>query len=159
MDILKYRGLDYSDFRVPGEFEPQEYVILGWPAMAECIKGYSLHKAFAQLIKIMVEQAEGVTVYVNCPDPARVESCKKALAEEDVDIEQVVITTYPDGSNWTRDYGPDIMVDDKGHRLLANPRFNMYGQSTIDSVTSTLCAKFAPHLALEIGCRDFLNSH
>ena len=39
MDILKYRGLDYSDFRVPGEFEPQEYVILGWPAMAECIKG------------------------------------------------------------------------------------------------------------------------
>ena len=83
MDILKYRGLDYSDFRVPGEFEPQEYVILGWPAMAECIKGYSLHKAFAQLIKIIAEQAEGVTVYVNCPDQARVESCKKALAEED----------------------------------------------------------------------------
>ena len=29
MDILKYRGLDYSDFRVPGEFEPHEYVLLG----------------------------------------------------------------------------------------------------------------------------------
>lgn len=158
MDILKYRGLDYSDFRVPGEFEPQEAVILGWPEMAECIKGYSLHKAFAQLIKIIVEQAEGVTVYVNSPDHKRVESCKKALAEEEVDIDKVVITTYPDGSNWTRDYGPDIMVDDKGHRLLANPRFNMYGQSTIDSVTSTLCAKFAPHLALELGCRDFINS-
>ena len=139
MDILNYRGLDYEDFRVPGEFEPQEAVILGWPEMAECIKGYSLHKAFAQLIKIIVEQAEGVTVYVNCPDQKRVESCRKALTEEEVEIEKVVITTYPDGSNWTRDYGPDILVDDKGHRLLANPRFNMYGQSTIDSVTSTLC--------------------
>ena len=85
MDILNYRGLDYEDFRVPGEFEPQEAVILGWPEMAECIKGYSLHKAFAQLIKIIVEQAEGVTVYVNCPDQKRVESCRKALTEEEVD--------------------------------------------------------------------------
>lgn len=56
--------------------------------------------------------------------------------------------TYPDGGNWTRDYEPDILVGGKGHSVLANPRLNMYGQSTYDSPVSTLCARFAPHLAV-----------
>lgn len=158
MDTLQYRGLDFKNFRFPGEFEPQEAVIIGWPAMSECIKGYSLHRAFAQLIKIIVEHAEGVTVYVNCPNGKTLPGCEAALAEEHVDLEKIILTTYPDGSNWTRDYGPDIMVDDQGHTVLANPRFNMYGQSTIDSLTSRLCARFGPHFALEMGCRDFVNS-
>ena len=158
MNNLEYKNLDYQNFRFPGEFEPQEAVILGWPEMAECVKGYSLHQAFAQLIKIIVEQAEGVTVYVNCPKEEMVTSCKKALAEEKVDLDKVKITTYPDGSNWTRDYGPNMMVDDQGNKILANPRFNMYGQSTIDSLTSQLCARSGPHLSIEMGYRDFVNS-
>lgn len=159
MNILEYKNLNFKDFRFPGEFEPQQAVIIGWPEMAECIEGYSLHKAFAQLIKIIVDEADGVNVYVNCPNGKTIPSCKAALSEENVDMDKVIISTYPDGSNWTRDYGPDVMVDDKGNMVLANPRFNMYGQSTPDSKTSTLCAKFAPHFAVELGCNDFVNSN
>lgn len=158
MDNLKYKKLAYENFRFPGEFEPQDAVIIGWPEMAECVKGYSLHQAFAQLIKIIAEQAEGITLYVNCPKEEMLASCKKSLDEEKVDMSDIIFTSYPDGSNWTRDYGPDMMVDDKGNKILANPRFNMYGQSTIDSITSQLCARFGPHLSLEMGYRDFVNS-
>ncbi|MDH6363495.1 agmatine deiminase [Enterococcus sp. PF1-24] len=158
MSTLNYKNLDYKDFRFPGEFEPQEAVIIGWPEMAECVKGYSLHQAFAQLIKIIVEEATGITLYVNCPKEEMLISCKATLEKESVDLKKIVFTSYPDGSNWTRDYGPDMMVDDQGNKVLANPEFNMYGQSTIDSVTSQLCARFGPHLALEMGYRDFVNS-
>lgn len=150
--------MDYTKFRFPGEFEPQQAVVFGWPAMAECIKGYSLHKAFAQMIKIVVEKAKDVVVYVNVPNATHMDSCTAALAEEDVDQSKIVFTTYPDGSNWVRDYGPDMLIDDSGNMMLANPRFNMYGQSTPDSVTSSLCARFAPHFALEMDCREFNNS-
>ncbi|MDK7188090.1 agmatine deiminase family protein [Facklamia hominis] len=158
MSFLDYKNLKFEDFRFPGEFEDQSFVIIGWPEMAEAIEGYSLHESFAKLIKIIVDEADNVKVIVNCAKVSMIDACKEALKNEGVDLESIKLTTYPDGSNWTRDYGPDILVDDKGNMVLANPRFNMYGQSTKDGLLSTLCSNFGEHTAIEIGCHDFINS-
>lgn len=158
-NMLEYKNLDIKNFRYPGEFERQQAVIIGWPDMAETIEGYSLHENFAQLIKIIVEETPEVKVYVNSPNGRTLPSCEKALKAEGIDLDKVIFTTYPDGSNWTRDYGPDIMVDDNGNMILAHTRFNMYGQSKPEGDLSTKCYNFGAHLALELGCSDHRNSN
>lgn len=151
-------NVNMKEFRFPGEFEEQSAVIFGWPKMAETIEGYSLHESFAKLVKIISDECPEVDLYVNCAEVSMLETCKESLTNEGVDLAKVILTTYPDGSNWTRDYGPDILVNDKGDMVLANPRFNMYGQSTKEGELSVLCSQFGEHFAIELGCRNFANS-
>lgn len=144
-----------SAFRIPGEFEHQQACLLSWPQFAEVMKGYNYQHVFAEIIKNL----QGETcVVVNCVSNESLDQCKGVLSAFGVDVGAIRFTMYPDGSSWCRDYGPDIMVDDVGHVKLANFRFNMYGQDDENSEVAFKCGNFAPHLALEFGCKHFENS-
>ena len=147
-----------NNYRYAGEFEEQEAVILCWPrpAVQEPVKGMYPVPVFVDIIKAIVDQVE---VYVNCGFEGTYESCTKALTEAGVDMTHVHITRYPDIMHWARDYGPDILKDENGNMRLANFKFDMYGEGDEDSEMSVLCTKFAPHMAIEFGCYDFVNSN
>lgn len=144
-----------NKFRLPGEFEHQEACLLTWPQFSEALRGYNFQHVFAEVIKNLVDETQ---VIVNCVTFESLEQCKEVLGEFAVDLDKIKFTTYPDGSSWVRDYGPDIMVDDEGGVQLGNFRFNMYGQDDENSEVATKCANYAPHLAIELNCIDFVNS-
>lgn len=142
-------------FRIPGEFEHQEACLLSWPQFPYVMEGQNYEHVFAQIVRELVDETQ---VVVNCVSQAILDHCKEVLAEFGVDVSRVRFTMYPDGSSWCRDYGPDIMVDDQGGVKLANFRFNMYGQDDENSEVAFKCGNYAPHLALEFGCKHFVNS-
>lgn len=146
---------DNDGFRYAGEFEEQEAVVICWPRIAEPVKGMYTLNVFADIVQNLIGQVE---VYVNCGFKGTYETCTETLAARGISLDDVHITRYPDIMNWSRDYGPDIMKDGNGNMRLVNFRFDMYGEGDENSEMSTLCAKFAPHMAIELGCLDFDHS-
>lgn len=147
-----------NNFRYAGEFEEQEAVILCWPrpAVREPVKGMFPEKVFVDIVKNIVSE---VKVYINCGFEGSYDNCIEALNNAKIDMSNITITKYPDIMHWSRDYGPDIMKDDKGNMRLVNFRFDMYGEGDENSEMSVLCTKFGPHMAVELGCYDFVNSN
>lgn len=145
-----------NSFRYAGEFEEQEAVIVGWPRIIQPVKGMFTEGVMVQVIKALIGQVE--KVIVNCGWPGTYDRCRELLTESGVDLKDITITQMPDMMHWARDYGPDIMKNDKGEMRLVHFRFDMYGMGEEDSEMSTLCHKYAPHMAAELGCFDIVSS-
>lgn len=145
-----------NTFRYAGEFEEQEAVIVGWPRIIQPVKGMFTEGVMVQVVKALIGQVE--KVIVNCGWPGTYDRCRELLAESGVDLKDITITQMPDMMHWARDYGPDIMKNDKGEMRLVHFRFDMYGMGEEDSEMSTLCHKYAPHMAAELGCFDIVSS-
>ncbi len=145
-----------NSFRYAGEFEEQEAVIVGWPRIIQPVKGMFTEGVMVQVVKALIGQVE--KVIVNCGWPGTYDRCRELLAESGVDLKDITITQMPDMMHWARDYGPDIMKNDKGEMRLVHFRFDMYGMGEEDSEMSTLCHKYAPHMAAELGCFDIVSS-
>ena len=145
-----------NTFRYAGEFEEQEAVIVGWPRIIQPVKGMFTEGVMVQVVKALIGQVE--KVIVNCGWPGTYARCRELLTESGVDLKDITITQMPDMMHWARDYGPDIMKNDKGEMRLVHFRFDMYGMGEEDSEMSTLCHKYAPHMAAELGCFDIVSS-
>ncbi len=145
-----------NSFRYAGEFEEQEAVIVGWPRIIQPVKGMFTEGVMVQVVKALIGQVE--KVIVNCGWPGTYDRCRELLTESGVDLKDITITQMPDMMHWARDYGPDIMKNDKGEMRLVHFRFDMYGMGEEDSEMSTLCHKYAPHMAAELGCFDIVSS-
>ena len=145
-----------NTFRYAGEFEEQEAVIVGWPRIIQPVKGMVTEGVMVQVVKALIGQVE--KVIVNCGWPGTYDRCRELLTESGVDLKDITITQMPDMMHWARDYGPDIMKNDKGEMRLVHFRFDMYGMGEEDSEMSTLCHKYAPHMAAELGCFDIVSS-
>lgn len=145
-----------NTFRYAGEFEEQEAVILGWPRIIEPVKGMYTEAVMHQIVKNLIGQVD--KVIINCGWPGTYERCTEILTEGGIDLNDVIITRVPDMMHWARDYGPDILKNDKGEMQLVHFRFDMYGMGEEDSDMSIMCRKFAPHMAVELGCYNILES-
>ncbi len=145
-----------NSFRYAGEFEEQEAVIVGWPRIIQPVKGMFTEGVMVQVVKALIGQVE--KVIVNCGWPGTYDRCRELLAESGVDLKDITITQMPDMMHWARDYGPDILKYDNGEMRLVHFRFDMYGMGEEDSEMSTLCHKYAPHMAAELGCFDIVSS-
>ena len=145
-----------NTFRYAGEFEEQEAVIVGWPRIIQPVKGMFTEGVMVQVVKALIGQVE--KVIVNCGWPGTYDRCRELLTESGVDLKDITITQMPDMMHWARDYGPDIMKNDKGEMRLVHFRLDMYGMGEEDSEMSTLCHKYAPHMAAELGCFDIVSS-
>lgn len=102
-----------------------------------------------EVVKSLIGQVE--KVIINCGWPGTYDRCREILTEGGIDLNDVIITQMPDMMHWARDYGPDIMKNDKGEMRLVHFRFDMYGMGEEDSEMSTMCKKYAPHMAIEMG--------
>lgn len=142
-------------FRAPGEFEKQDAVAVFWPKVKEPITGYDAFKPYTEVIK---ELTAVVEVYVNCGTEGTIHTCRECLKEADVDMSKVHISQCPDDTSWARDYGPDVVVDDHGHKRLIAFRFNTYGQAEPDFPMSVRGTNMGPHMGIEMGIRDIVFS-
>lgn len=144
-----------NNFRYTGEFERQKAVVICWADVPFSAIGYDVHKVFVQVIKNSMTEVE---VYINCGIEGSITRCKNVLKRNSIDIEKIHFTQFKDELHWARDYGPDILVDNFGNKRLINFNFNSYGMLDSQDPVSILAKKFAPHMAIELGCTDILES-
>lgn len=148
--------INESTFRYYGEFEKQKAVMLCWPADAYSTKGYNVHDVFVEVIKNLVDEVE---VFVNCGVEGSITICKEKLVNSGMDITKIRFTQYEDRISWARDYGADILIDDKGNKRLINFKFNTYGEEEGTDEISIASAKIAAHQAIDLCCFDIINSN
>lgn len=144
-----------DDFRYAGEFEKQKVVMICWADVPFSADGYNVHEVFVQVIKNIMAEAE---VYVNCGIDGSAARCKDVLESNGIDISKIHFTQFEDELHWARDYGPDILVDNCGNKRLINFDFNSYGMRDTQDPVAVLAKKIAPHMAIELGCTDILES-
>lgn len=144
-----------NDFRYAGEFERQEAVLICWADVPCSAEGYDVHEVFVQVIKHIMPEAE---VYINCGVEGSLARCKHVLEKNGIDIDRIHFTQFADELHWARDYGPDILVDNCGNKRLINFNFNSYGMRDPQDPVAAMAQRIAPHMAVELGCTDILES-
>lgn len=142
-------------FRYFGEFEKQEKVIISWSNEESMINGYSIHDVMVEVIKQVSSQ---VDVILNVNQGCSVNACREKLINAEVDMSKIKFTYFEDKLRWARDYGPDILGDEDGNKLLVNFKFDTYGGEFIGGPYSNPSEKFGPHMSIELGCTNIINS-
>ncbi len=107
--------------RFPGEWEPHERTIMGWPTR-ESLWGATLEQARADYAYVAnaIADFEDVTMIAGSPQEAR--------AARAVCTGRVEIVELPIDDSWLRDSGPIYVVDDRGRRLAVHFGFNAWGE-------------------------------
>lgn len=154
---MRKKGMDImlTNYRYPLEFEAQDAVFINWVADQYAAEGYDSHQTFVDVIRNLVGHAK---VYVNCGVEGTIADCKEKLAAAGVDLDQIVFTQFEDTLNWARDYGPDVLGDDKGGKIAVNQNFNTYGQEVPEFKEALDARKTGVHQSVAMGIYDFVNS-
>jgi agmatine deiminase len=107
--------------RYPGEWEPHERTIMGWPCRTS-LWGPTLERAYADYAEVAnaIADFEDVTMIAASAHDAQV--ARSACAS------RVAIVELPIDDSWLRDSGPIYVVDDKGGRLAVHFGFNAWGE-------------------------------
>jgi agmatine deiminase len=107
--------------RYPGEWEPHERTIMGWPCR-ESLWGPTLEQARADyaFVANAIADFEDVTMIAGSAQDAH---DARALCTG-----RVQIVELPIDDSWLRDSGPIYTVDDAGGRLAVHFGFNSWGE-------------------------------
>jgi len=107
--------------RYPGEWEPHERTIMGWPCR-ESLWGPTLEQARADYAYVAnaIADFEAVTMIAGSAADAR--DARSACAG------RVDVIELPIDDSWLRDSGPIYVVDDAGGRLAVHFGFNAWGE-------------------------------
>ncbi len=107
--------------RYPGEWEPHERTIMGWPCRAS-LWGPTLEQARVDYAEVAnaIADFEDVTMIAGSSDDAR--RARGACTG------RVEVTELPIDDSWLRDSGPIYVVDDAGGRLAVHFGFNAWGE-------------------------------
>jgi agmatine deiminase len=107
--------------RYPGEWEPHERTIMGWPCRTS-LWGPTLERARHDyaFVANAIADFEDVTMIAASAQDAR--DARAACAG------RVAIVELPLDDSWLRDTGPIYLVDDAGGRLAVHFQFNSWGE-------------------------------
>ena len=107
--------------RYPGEWEPHERTIMGWPCRAE-LWGPTLEQARADYAYVAnaIADFEDVTMIAG--------SAQDAQAARAACTGRVEVVELPIDDSWLRDSGPIYVVDDSGGRVAVHFGFNAWGE-------------------------------
>jgi len=107
--------------RCPGEWEPHERTIMGWPCRTS-LWGPTLEQARADYAAVAnaIADFEDVTMIAA--------SAQDAQAARSACASRVEIVELPIDDSWLRDSGPIYVVDDNGGRLAIHFGFNAWGE-------------------------------
>ena len=107
--------------RYPGEWEPHERTIMGWPCRTE-LWGPGLEQARADYAEVAnaIADFEDVTMIAGSAEDAR--------AARGACTSRVAIVELPIDDSWLRDSSPIYVVDDAGGRLANHFGFNAWGE-------------------------------
>ena len=111
----------YPAMRYPGEWEPHERTIMGWPCRME-LWGRMLEQARADYAEVAnaIADFEDVTMIAASTEDAR--------AARSACTARVQIVELPIDDSWLRDSGPIYVVDDAGGRMAVHFGFNAWGE-------------------------------
>jgi agmatine deiminase len=107
--------------RLPGEWEPHERTLMGWPCRRE-LWGPTLERARSDYATVAraIAEFEPVTMIANPGDDA-----DRARSAFEGGVEVVEL---PLDDSWLRDSGPIYVRGDDGGRLAVHFRFNAWGE-------------------------------
>lgn len=107
--------------RYPGEWEPHERTIMGWPCRAS-LWGPTIEQARADyaFVANAIADFEDVTMIAGSAEDAR--GARAACTG------RVEIVELPIDDSWLRDSGPIYTVDDSGGRVAVHFGFNSWGE-------------------------------
>jgi agmatine deiminase len=107
--------------RYPGEWEPHERTIMGWPCR-ESLWGPTLEQARVDyaFVANSIADFEDVTMIAGSAEDAR--AARAACTG------RVEIVELPIDDSWLRDSGPIYTVDDAGGRVAVHFGFNSWGE-------------------------------
>ncbi len=108
-------------FRMPGEFEPQRRVWMGWPHRTDTW-AHGAKPAQAQYAAIARAISEFTPVFM-CANQADYANCKAVFE----DCENVTVIEMTTDDAWFRDTGATFVVNDEGEVRANHWHFNGYG--------------------------------
>lgn len=138
-------------FRAVGEFEKQESVLIIWPYAPIAVNNLSNDNVSSQVVETMIGE---VDVIICCYDENVCQRAKEVLTARGIDTQDIKFVLFPTGIVYPRDFGADVMIDDKGNRARADFRFNTYGYETEEAQTSILLRGFSEFHAKSVGIHE-----
>ena len=117
-------------YRMPAEWEPHEATWLAWPHNEETWPGKSkqIEEVYLQMIEALLP-GEKVHLLVN--DEKERDQVERYLHSRDVSTRHLVFFLIPTIDVWIRDYGPNFICKDEGHRrevAWVKWKFNAWGE-------------------------------
>ena len=109
--LFSCNAKDKAEIVLPGEWEPQEAVWLGWEHRPELF-GY--HTAIFEIIKSIKDE---VTIKIASPTDSIGEVAKTLIKAQNIDLENIEFLTVPGNRYWIRDHGPTF-VRNQNNELL-----------------------------------------
>lgn len=125
-------------FKIPGEFERQESVLIIWPVEAFATEKLNTDKVSCQVVEALAGE---VNIIVCCCNE-QVEERAKSVLLDCLDIISVRFVRYPVDIIYPRDFGAEVMVGDAGNRIRVHFRFDMYGYGREEDETSRIMRDF-----------------
>lgn len=121
----KLKAIDMN-FRVPGEFEQQESVILIWPptSYATSTNEFDRDKVCVEIVKNLLGH---VRVIITCYREELKSHVINRLNQENIDTSKVEFMIYPYLNIYARDFGAQVVVDSVGNKAFVDFAFNCYG--------------------------------
>ena len=109
---------DNSSFYMPGEFEEQEAVWLGWP-------GYdTFFPVSADMIEALLPF---VQIKVITESDSLLNVCKNYLTKRNIDTTKIKFYVIPDNQFWIEDHGAAFTINKKGEMQAVDFGRNTYG--------------------------------
>ncbi|HSW53842.1 MAG TPA: agmatine deiminase family protein [Ignavibacteriaceae bacterium] len=107
-----------SDFYMPGQFEEQEAVWLGW-------QGYDPYfPVGADMIEALLPF---VQIKVITESDSILQVCKKYLSERKIDTTKIKFYVIPDNEFWIRDHGAAFIINKNGEIQAVDFEWGTYG--------------------------------
>ncbi len=111
-----------SKFRLPAEWEPNEYVMLSWPHEASDW-AYMLDEVIHCYIEISKAIVRYAHLIIVAPDVSLAANSLKGF----VDLDKVVFIEIPTNDTWARDFGMLCTVSATGEVRINDFKFNGWG--------------------------------
>ena len=139
-DKRKQEPLNKQISHQPAEFEKQAAIWLTWPSF-EYVQGQSNKNVVLEIIKNVLQHSD-CKVKLVAPNKEAIKEINSAVAkfikENNLDRElfkngRYLIYSIDTPDMWTRDIGPSFVVTKDGKLAVANPSFNDWGYSNLNS--------------------------
>ncbi len=107
-----------NSHRMPGEFEAQQSVWIGW-------NDYPPYKQ--PLMDIISALHTHISLNIVVSDSTDLSSLKQQLAHNEIDTSMLHICLKPDNRIWMRDHGPTFLLTDTGEKRVVDFGWTNYG--------------------------------
>lgn len=140
-------------FRVPGEFEEQESVLIMWPLAVNWASG-SIHDRDAVAVETVMHLCGNVRTIISCYDEPLMLKAKQKLSTAGVDLDQLEFVTYPCKIVYPRDFGAQVLVNDLGDRMHVDFANTAYGSAPYGSELARSMENFGRFHAAHAGIEE-----